>query len=183
MEHVQINYPTSFFGAGEKVYCLNTNAYGSLILMWCSRDNYFSWTRMSLAKKTEHIQNSADFSAANSGWGFFSPIGHTARCNRNKPRWNWLRIRIIFWLVPDLPIIGELFTKNMSLKIPLWFRHNSQRSNSPSQGGPSSDGCKPSALAQDPRGKKRKPLLQPLPMAECKKMPAPVGLREKEEKI
>lgn len=28
---------------------------------------------MSLAKKVEHIQNSADFSAANSGWGFFLP--------------------------------------------------------------------------------------------------------------
>lgn len=97
----------SFFGAGKKVYCLNGNAYGSLILMWCSRDNYFSWTGMSLAKKVEHIQNSADLSAANSGWVFFSPSGHVARCNRNKPHWNWLRIRIIFWLVTDLQIIGQ----------------------------------------------------------------------------
>lgn len=69
----QLSHIFFFFGAGKKVYCLNANAYGSLILMWCSRDNYFSWTGMSLAKKVEHIQNSADFSAANSGWGFFLP--------------------------------------------------------------------------------------------------------------
>lgn len=146
--------PHLFFGAGKKVYCLNTNAYGSLILMWCSRDNYFSWTRMSLAKKVEHIQNSADFSAVNSGWVFFSsPAGHTARCNRNKPHWNWLRIRIIFWLVTDLQIIGGEFTKNQkSVKVPLWFRHNPQWNKSLFQGG-SSDGNIPPALAQDPRRK------------------------------